>query len=129
MTNNTERTTRHGLQVDLSGDPGPSVSEAVGGLVYRVVREALRNVENHASASHVWVRVVREGAMILTEVVDDGVGLGRQPPNLDPSPGRRHFGLPLLRALLRDLDGTLAVSRRHGGGTVLQARVSPDLPG
>ncbi len=123
------RASETGLDVALDVEEDLELSPGAAGLVYRIAREALRNVVNHASATHVWVRVVREGAMILTEVVDDGVGLGHRPSSAEPSPGRRHFGLSLLRALLRDVDGTLAVSRRHGGGTVLQARIPGDLPG
>lgn len=123
------RIPEQGLEAHLDVEEDLELSAGAAGVVYRVAREALRNVETHASATHVWVRVVREGAMVLTEVVDDGVGLGHPPSSVEPSPRRRHFGLSLLRALLRDVDGTLAVSRRHGGGTVLQARVPLDLPG
>lgn len=123
------RASEGGLSTRLDVDDDLELSPAAAGVVYRVAREALRNVEQHARARRVSVRVVREGTMILTEVDDDGVGLRHRPANSDPGRGRRHFGLPLLRALLRDVDGTLAVSRRHGGGTVLQARMPADLPG
>ena len=121
-----ERANDAGLATELVVEQGLGLDAEAAGVVYRVTREALRNVEHHAGARHVRVRVLREGSMVLAEVADDGVGL-RRPSPTDTSTRDRHFGLRLLRAMLRDVGGTLAVSRRHRGGTVVQARVPADL--
>ncbi len=118
-----------GLGTHLTMEDDLELSPGAAGVVYRVVREALRNVVHHAQAGEVLVRVVSEGTMVLVEVADDGVGLVRPDAGDAATHAGRHFGLPLLRSLLSDVDGTLAVSRRHVGGTVLQARVPADLPG
>ena len=115
-----------GLATEVVVEDDLQMDAEAAGVVYRVTREALRNVEHHAGARQVRVRVLREGGMVLAEVADDGVGL-RRPSPTDTSTRDRHFGLRLLRAMLRDVGGTLAVSRRHGGGTVVQARVPADL--
>lgn len=120
------RASEAGLTTELVVEDGLALDAEAAGVVYRVTREALRNVEHHAGARQVRVRVLREGSMVLAEVADDGVGL-RRPSPTDTSTRDRHFGLQLLRAMLRDVGGTLAVSRRHGGGTMVQARVPADL--
>lgn len=126
----TARASAAGLGTTLDVDDDLDLSPGAAGLVFRVTREALRNVERHAHAGQVSVRVVREGANVLTEVADDGVGVRhRSHSNGQPDGRARHFGLQLLRAMLRDVDGSLAVSERYGGGTVLQARLPADLPG
>ncbi len=125
----TTRTSEHGLSSTLEVDDDLELTPGAAGLVFRVTREALRNVERHAHAHEVAVRVVREGANVLTEVSDDGVGVRHRSRSGQPDGRARHFGLQLLRAMLRDVDGSLAVSERYGGGTVLQARLPADLPG
>lgn len=125
----TARAAASGLGTTLDVDDDLDLSPGAAGLVFRVTREALRNVERHARAGQVSVRVVREGANVLTEVADDGVGVRHRSRDGQPDGRARHFGLQLLRAMLRDVDGSLAVSERYGGGTVLQARLPADLPG
>ena len=126
----TARASEAGLGATLQVDEDLELSPGAAGLVFRITREALRNVERHAHAREVSVRVVREGANVLTEVSDDGVGVRHRSSSARHGDERaRHFGLQLLRAMLRDVDGSLAVSERYGGGTVLQARLPADLPG
>lgn len=122
----SSRSTRQGLDVDLSVDPALSVGETVGGLVYRVVREGLRNVEKHAQAQNVEIAVSRRGDLVEVRVSDDGRGHGE-----DSDRGRAddgHVGLRLLGQFVRDVGGTLWLDGRPGGGTELRASVPLDPP-
>jgi signal transduction histidine kinase len=87
-------------------------------LLYRVCQEALRNVEKHAGASHVTVRVQRRGGGAVLEVVDDGRGFGEAVRSDDG-----HFGLRIVEDLVRDAGGTLAVAPGEDGGTVVRVEV------
>lgn len=124
----TDRAAEAGLdvRVDLADDL--ELSQSASALVYRVVREGVRNVVRHAQADHVAVRVAREGPLVMTEVRDDGLGLSRADgaDGAAASPDGR-LGLPLLREMLHDVDGTLTVVTPHVGGTVLQARFRADV--
>ncbi len=91
------------------------ISLEVSRLVYRVVREGLRNVVKHAEASHAWVTVRRDGHDVLVTVLDDGKGLV---PDLDQE---GHVGLRLLEQTLRDIGGHLTLADRPDGGVVLAA--------
>jgi signal transduction histidine kinase len=84
-------------------------------LLYRAAGEAIRNVERHASASHITVRVAREGSRARLEVVDDGVGF--TPAERDRSRAGGHVGLSLLEELVARMDGTLDVRSERGRGT------------
>jgi signal transduction histidine kinase len=89
-------------------------------LLYRACQEALRNVEAHAGARNVDVRVRRAGASALLEVADDGRGLG------DDAAAQRangHMGLQILRDLVRQAGGTLSVEPGERRGTVLRVEV------
>ena len=90
-------------------------------LLYRACQEALRNVEAHARARHVAVRVRREGATAVLEVADDGRGLDADRAELARSDG--HMGLQILRDLVQRAGGTLTLGPGDQRGTVLRVEV------
>src|SRR3954469_494601 len=113
----TSRLPHEGLDVSLDvADPG-GYGSLVDQLLYRVCREALRNVEKHANASHVSVRVERDGSSAVLGVADDGRGL----PSDTPEEG--HLGLQIVDDLVRDAGGTLSAAAAPGGGTVVRVEV------
>ena len=88
-------------------------------LVFRVVQEALRNVISHANAARVELRVELDDDEPLVHVADDGRGfdpLGEPPPD-------GHVGLAMMRDLVEDARGELAVASAPGAGTVVRARI------
>jgi len=113
----TSRLPRAGLEVILDVADPAGYGSVVDQLLYRVCQEALRNVEKHAGAAHVSVRVARSGALAVLEVADDGRGL----PSDVPEEG--HLGLQIVDDLVRDAGGTLTVSPAPGSGTVVRAEV------
>jgi signal transduction histidine kinase len=113
----TSRLPREGLEVTLDVADPAGYASVVDQLLYRVCQEALRNVEKHAGASHVSVRVGRSGASAVLEVADDGRGL----PSEAPDEG--HLGLQIVDDLVRDAGGTLSVSSEPDGGTVVRVEV------
>ncbi len=109
------RTRAEGLEVGVRVDavlPVPMAS-----LVYRVVREGLRNVVKHASASRVQVHVgLREGQVEVV-VRDDGArdaGPGQAPSTATTDAGNGQ-GLRLLADTVADVGGVLTFDRSSGG--------------
>jgi signal transduction histidine kinase len=89
--------------------------------VFRIVEEAVRNVEKHAEARHIAItaRVIGrdDGDHLVAEVVDDGVGF-------DPQETRHgHFGLVGVREQADLAGATLEIDSRPGEGT----RVAVDV--
>lgn len=74
-------------------------------LMY-ILSEALANVEKHARASRVSIRVERlgEGGFSLT-VADDGLGVPEQPER------SQHFGLSIMRERAASLGAQMSVAR------------------
>ncbi len=99
-----------GVTTSLRVDEPASPHDA---LVYRVAREALRNVGAHADAARVDVSVA--GGRL--EVRDDGRGF-----DADERSARReagHVGLSLLERLVRQQGGTLTVTSSPGEGSTV----------
>jgi len=84
-------------------------------LLYRAAGEAIRNVERHARASTVTVRVAKDDRRARLEVVDDGVGF--TPAERQRSRTEGHVGLSLLEELAARMDGALDVRSEPGRGT------------
>jgi signal transduction histidine kinase len=89
--------------------PGPIEAAA-----YFMVVEALTNVVRHANANAAEIAVRRDGARVLIDVRDDGIG------GADPSSGS---GLRGLADRITALDGHLRVERAPRGGTLLRAHI------
>jgi two-component system NarL family sensor kinase len=101
--------------------------EAAGGsngdaLVYRVAREALRNVQKYAQADSVRIEVTRPEPWTTRLVVtDDGKGFSEADRAARREEG--HVGLTLLESLVRQSNGTLAVRSNPGQGTTVELEV------
>jgi signal transduction histidine kinase len=91
--------------------------EPIETTAYFVVAESLANIAKHSQASQARV-IVRceggEGATLVIEVADDGIG------GVDPAKGS---GLTGLRDRLAALDGRLLISSPHGGPTWIRAEL------
>ncbi len=112
-----------GTEVQINVSDDLVLDPTVATLIYRVVREGLRNVEKHAEAQRVVVTVVARGGMVSTSLLDDGRGV------IEPDPSRTsHFGLPLLEALVRDVGGTIELTSRAGSGATLEVVLPARLP-
>ena len=98
------------VQSDLPA--GERLPEAVERAAYFVVAEALVNVAKHSRATRCEVRCRREGADLVVEVWDDGVGgatIGLA------------GGLTGLAGRVEGVDGTFSVSSPAGGPTLVRA--------
>jgi PAS domain S-box-containing protein len=121
-TANQEFEKRTGLPVRLSAgrlDPPPMQTSMA---LYRIFEEALRNIEKHACARQVSVRLGRRGAFIELEIRDDGIGFHPARPSIH---GKRFSGVGLLRMRERAefLGGTLTIKAARPTGTEVKARI------
>jgi len=113
---------RHGLRVDFAADAQPrssiqsAVAEDTAVILYRAVRELLRNVVKHAGAKSARVSLERVGDRVRITVEDDGAGFdaARAGESCGENGG---FGLFSLRQQLASLGGLLEVCSAPGEGS------------
>ncbi len=93
--------------------------------LYRILQEALRNVERHANASHVTVTLRRRGSALQLEIQDDGVGFDMKG---QPAKGIQDGQLGLLSMGERAtaVGGSLRVKSSASAGT--EVRLTLPLP-
>ncbi|MET8243405.1 sensor histidine kinase [Streptomyces sp. NPDC005202] len=101
-----------GLHVEVArADQGTTLPAAVDLAAYRVIQEALTNVQKHAGTqAKAEVSVVRVGPNVEITVLDDGAD-----EDDGPETGGGH-GLLGMRERVTALGGTLTTGPRHGGG-------------
>jgi two-component system, NarL family, sensor histidine kinase UhpB len=90
-------------------------------VLFRVAQQALANVEQHAAARHVHLRLDRSGPWVVLDVDDDGCGF--EPSHVEVVPGHQGFGLTSMRERVQAIGGQLTIATQPGGGTRVQARV------
>ncbi|GGW83563.1 sensor histidine kinase [Streptomyces lomondensis] len=101
-----------GLHIEVArADQGTTLPAAVDLAAYRIIQEALTNVQKHAGPqAKAEVSVVRVGPNIEITVLDEGNG-----EDADPGSGGGH-GLLGMRERVTALRGTLTTGPRYGGG-------------
>lgn len=105
------------VEFDVIGEV-PPVSLPVKIALYRILQEALSNVNRHSGVRDVQVRLAGETARVKLEVTDKGRGF--TPPTLS-GPGAteraEHIGLRGMRERVALVGGTLSVDSSPGHGT------------
>jgi two-component system sensor histidine kinase DegS len=105
-------------ELKVTGEEKRLTSHLEVGL-FRTVQEALTNVEKHAKASTVWVRLDYRPTMVTAVIEDDGEGFD---PSADRS-GTESFGLMGMQERIALLGGEFAVKSHKGRGTRVLLKV------
>jgi len=104
------------VRVELDVVASQSLPAQVEATVYYVVAEALANVQKHARARRVGVRVTNDARHTEVTVLDDGVG----------GADKTGTGLRGLADRVEALGGRLDVESPPGGGTRFRAQIPHD---
>ena len=114
---------RTGITVDMEIDADAArFGDERAEVIFRMTEEVLRNIERHAGASRLGVRLETHGADLTLSVQDDGVGF-------DPAVSRPgHFGLVGLEEQAQLIGANLSIdSAPDQGATVrLSLRMAPE---
>jgi signal transduction histidine kinase len=110
---------RTGLEVQFTADTqAASFADARAEAVFRIAQEALRNIEQHANAAHVDVRLEDlAGGMLQLTIADDGAGFDPAAPH----PG--HYGVIGLHEQAQLIDAELEVLSAPGEGSTVRLRM------
>jgi signal transduction histidine kinase len=90
--------------------------------LYRILQEALKNVEKHARARHVRVHLTHRGAFVQLAINDDGIGFDPD-HHAAKRKGKGGLGLLSMRERATYVGGDLNVKSAQGKGTTILAQV------
>jgi len=89
---------------------------------YRILQEALKNVERHARARHVTVGLTQRRGLVQLVIHDDGVGFdpARHPAGRK---GKENFGLLNMRERVAYVGGELRLKSAPGQGSRIEVEI------
>jgi signal transduction histidine kinase len=116
-----------GVQVALAVEEVGELHPVAERELEWILREALGNVDRHARASKVTVRLRRLGSRAVLTVADDGAGF-EVPDELEQLARGRHFGVTGMRERAQLAGGDLSVDSEPGEGCVLSVWMPVDAP-
>jgi signal transduction histidine kinase len=102
--------------------PEERLSSDVETNLYRIVQEALNNIQKHARASEVIISLKQHDSQVILTVQDDGVGIreNEEPIHTTESGG---FGLMGMRERAAVIGGEFELDSRPGEGTCVTVRL------
>ena len=86
---------------------------------YRIVQEAVFNIQRHAKATHVGVRIARDGDSLVVEITDNGQGFDLEAVNAAGD----NWGLIGMQERAEVLGGSLEIKSDIGRGTKVVAKL------
>lgn len=115
------------IPVEVKVEGRIRVSEEIESALYRVVHEALVNVERHARASAVVISIGEDRDQVRLTIRDDGVGL-------DQRQGRdwrsaAHFGIKTMAKSVVEVGGRFDLRTAEPRGLVIEATTPTRAPG
>jgi signal transduction histidine kinase len=116
-----------GVQVALAVEEVGELHPVAERELEWILREALGNVDRHARASKVTVRLRRLGSRAVLTVADDGAGFD-VPDEIEELAQGRHFGVTGMRERAQLAGGDLSVESAQGEGCVLSVWMPVDAP-
>jgi len=106
---------RHGTKVTLTPTLRHRLPATIETTVYRLIQEAMTNVNRHSGATRVDIELVEQHGVLRCSVADNGMGLRSTASSCVG------LGLVGIRERLEALKGTLSVHSRPGQGMELVA--------
>lgn len=112
-----------GLHVEMDeAGPQRELEPIVERAVIRIVGEALRNVAQHASATHAKVGLQYGAEGVVVTIEDDGRGFDAE-QTFTSAEARGHFGVIGMRERAEAAGGQLVVRSEPGHGTIVRANI------
>jgi signal transduction histidine kinase len=108
----------HGQKVVVEAEDSGVKDLEVGkqGVVFFIMEEAANNARKHARADHIWLRLKRDGDMMIVEVADDGRGFDVGAVEADYEK-RGSLGMINLRERAELVNGILKIESTPGRGS------------
>lgn len=117
----------HDMQItlEIADDfPTHALSATVAAQLFRIVQEALNNVQKHAHAQHVQISVAALlNGDIQIMIKDDGIGFDNESI---VGQNRPHWGLQNMQSRAEEIGATIKIEAVKGTGTTVIVQLPPE---
>ena len=104
------------IHISIEGDENQELGEEQLLCLFRLLQEALSNIDKHADACKVWISLVITPSEIALTIEDNGVGFV-VPKNFHQLASQGHLGLLGIKERVELLDGILTIYSMPGQGS------------
>jgi len=115
-----------GIEVQVKIDAIPSLAPETQLVLFRIVQEALNNVQRHSGASEASITVDCQETAIRVTIIDNGNGFNL-PHQLSDFAGQGKLGLTGMAERIRLVGGEIEVSSQIGKGTKIIVKAPTQL--
>ncbi|HYF61423.1 MAG TPA: sensor histidine kinase [Herpetosiphonaceae bacterium] len=115
-----QRTTQINVALDI--DNWPAVPAETEIVLYRIIQEALQNINKHARKANVAIRSYQQAGVLIVVIRDDGPGF--DPREVLRRSGKESWGLTSMRERIALVGGEFAIASRPGSGTEVTLRIA-----
>lgn len=109
---------RTGIEVSVTGSREPVMDPRIRENLYRIVQEALHNVEKHAKAQHVDIMMQIKTKRVILDIRDDGMGFV-----VNPAAQATGIGLLSMKERTELMGGSFRVESGPGKGCAIEVEV------
>lgn len=109
------------LHVHIDAPSADKLDGAAATNLFRIVQEALNNIEKHAKATEARISLLEEDKRLRLEIADNGHSF--TPEQAATAQKNGSLGLLSMRERAEMLGGTFQIEAQHGNGTRVRAHV------
>ena len=109
------------LHVHIEAPSAETLDGASATNLFRIVQEALHNIEKHARATEARISLLEEDKLLRLEIADNGRSFS--PTHAATAQKNGSLGLVSMRERAEMLGGTFEIEAQHGNGTRVRAAV------
>jgi two-component system NarL family sensor kinase len=118
---------RSGLHVEIQNDElPPHLPRHVELGIFRIIQEALHNIEKHAAAMNVGLSIRHIGSSVYLTITDDGVGFDPALPSARRD-GKGGLGLTTMKERALMMASILDIRSLPGKGTTVTLKIPPEF--
>lgn len=121
MTRRFEQRTGVAVQLEMPEGIDDHLGPPLRHAVFRIAQQALDNIETHAEARRVHIRLRLEEQTLALDIADDGRGFGTDERGQAAAGG--HIGLMSMEARAQTVGGALEIQSAPNAGTRIIARL------
>jgi signal transduction histidine kinase len=107
-----ESNTKFGIEIDRLIE-WSKVTDKQKVHIYRIVQEALHNINKYAKASKCFVLLLKRDNQIIIRIHDNGIGF-------NPQKAKRGLGFRIFEERTKELNGILNIKSEQGKGTTIE---------
>ncbi|MCL2912655.1 histidine kinase [Shewanella corallii] len=108
------------FNIKLAISPLPPLGKSLQSGIFRIIQEALNNIQRHADASSVILTLAASDQLLILTLEDDGKGFDPEEAR-HHSPG--HLGLISMTERVEGFGGTINIMSKPGCGSRLEIRI------